>query len=193
MTINRQGHKVALVEDSQRFALDQYLHAVKAAEGNIKGSKRVSGIDIFAYLLIQDDFFSEFIDPEPKGFLFDRILPDLRLGQYDYIIRDLGYWEKDRDREALRATLPILVASAARWRIRDFEMVESIGSYHIALIDPPEEMFRWVKEAIPATYKLPYAPDPFRMPDEPLVALLGAVLPRVKNTSKKSPWPWSRK
>jgi hypothetical protein len=184
---------VALVEDSQRFALDQYLHAVKAAEGNIKGSKRVSGIDIFAYLLIQDDFFSEFIDPEPKGFLFDRILPDLRLGQYDYIIRDLGYWEKDRDREALRATLPILVASAARWRIRDFEMVESIGSYHIALIDPPEEMFRWVKEAIPATYKLPYAPDPFRMPDEPLVALLGAVLPRVKNTSKKSPWPWSRK
>ena len=81
----------------------------------------------------------------------------------------------------------------SRWRIRDFEMVESIGSYHIALIDPPEEMFRWVKEAIPATYKLPYAPDPFRMPDEPLVALLGAVLPRVKNTSKKSPWPWSRK
>ncbi|MGB9860047.1 MAG: hypothetical protein ACPLQP_08960 [Moorellaceae bacterium] len=186
----RQGHKVALVEDSQRFALDQYLRAVKAAEGNIKGAKRVSGIDIFAYLLTQDDFFSESIGPEPKGFLFDRILPDLRLEQYDYIIRDLGYWEKDRDREALRATLPILVTSAAGWRIRDFEMVESIGSYHIALIDPPEEMFRRVKGAIPATYKLSYAPDPFKMPDEPLAALLAPVLPRAKNIPKKSLWLW---
>lgn len=189
----RRGHKVALVEDSQRFALDQYLHAVKAAEGNIKGSKRVNGIDIFAYLLTQDGFFSEFIDPKPTGLLFDRVLPDLRLGQYDYIIRDLGYWEKDRDREALRATLPILVASAARWRIRDFEMVESIGSYRIALIEPPEEMLKWVKGAIPATYKLPYAPDPFKVPDEPLIALLEPVLPRAKNFPQKSLWPWRRK
>lgn len=189
----RQGHKVALVEDSQRFALDQYLRVVKAAEGNIKGSKRVNGIDIFAYLLTQDGFFSEFIDPKPKGFMFDRVLPDLRLGQYDYIIRDLGYWEKDRDREALRATLPILVASAARWRIRDFEMVESIDSYRIALIDPPEEMLGWLKGAIPATYKLPHAPDPFKMPDEPLIALLEPVLPRAKDFPKRSLWLLRRK
>ncbi|GFN21957.1 hypothetical protein [Thermanaeromonas sp. C210] len=125
--------------------------------------------------------------------LFERILPDLRRGQYDYVVRDLGYWEKNRDREALRATLPILVASAARWRVRDFEMVESIGSYHIALIDPPEDVFRRVKMAVPATYKLPYAPEPFKMADEPLAGLLGSILPRAKNPSKKGIWPWRRK
>lgn len=189
----RKGLKVALVEDSQRIVLDCYLGAVKAAKGSTKGARRVGGFDVFAHPLSRDGFVFGRSDAKLTGFLFDLLLPDLRVEKYEYIVRDLGYWEKERDREALRATLPILVASGARWRIRDFEAVKSIGSYRIALIDPPGDVFRGVEGAIPDTYRLPYASDPLKMPDEPLADLLSTVLPRAKNPSRESLWVWRRK
>lgn len=183
----RQGHNVALVEDSQEPVMQDYLKIIKADAGRVNKAGRIKGFDVFPFAKTEVDKFIE----GDGNFIFDELLAELSAGRYKYIVRDLGTADKKRTREAFRSNLAVLVASAARWRWGDLLKIEPLSSFRLALVAPAERDVKEIRK-IPGlkAYVIPHHPDPFCMPDEVLAELLQPVLPRTK---KKSPfWPWKR-
>ncbi|APC08580.1 hypothetical protein [Neomoorella thermoacetica] len=180
----RQGHQVALVEDSQSPVLRDYLNVTGASDGRVEGARTIKGFDVFPGDITGVD------EERGTGFIFDRVLPVLREGNYQYVVRDLGFVDSARVREALRSNLAVLVASAARWRWGDLVKVENLSSFRLALVAPGGRETKEVQK-IPEVkaYVIPYQPDPFNIHGESLAELLQPVLPRSRQ--KKKPF-WVR-
>ncbi|KYH31336.1 ParA family protein [Neomoorella mulderi] len=184
----RQGHNVALVEDSQEPVMKDYLKIIKADAGRVNKARRIKRFDVFPFAKTEVD---KFIEGDGNNFIFDELLPELSAGRYEYIVRDLGVADKKRTREAFRSNLAVLVASAARWRWGDLLKIEPLASFRLALVAPAEREVREIRR-IPElkVYVMPHHPDPLCMPDEELAELLRPVLPQAKK--KSSFWPWKR-
>ncbi|PRR73700.1 hypothetical protein [Neomoorella humiferrea] len=182
----RQGHNVALVEDSQEPVMQDYLKIIKAGPGRVSKAWRIKGFDVFPFAKTEVDKFIE----GDGNFIFDELLAELSAGRYEYIVRDLGVADKKRAREAFRSNLAVLVASAARWRWGDLLKIEPLSSFRLALVAPAERDVKEIRR-IPElkAYVMPYHPDPFCMPDEILTELLRPVLPQARE--KKKPF-WVR-
>ncbi|KYH30780.1 hypothetical protein [Neomoorella mulderi] len=175
----RQGHNVALVEDSQELVMLDYLNVIGAGDGRVEGARRIKGFDVFP------GDITGLTEERGTGFIFDRVLPALREGNYQYVVRDLGFVDSTRIREALRSNLAVLVASAARWRWGDLVKVENLSSFRLALVAPGGREAKEVQK-IPEVkaYVIPYQPDPFNIPGESHAELLQPVLPRSRQEKK---------
>ncbi|CEP67948.1 P-loop containing nucleoside triphosphate hydrolase [Moorella glycerini] len=86
----RQGHNVVLVEDSQDPVMEDYLKIIKADDGRVSKAGRIKGFDVFPFAKTGVDKFIE----RDGNFIFDELLPELRAGRYEYIVRDLGVADK---------------------------------------------------------------------------------------------------
>ncbi|CEP67111.1 P-loop containing nucleoside triphosphate hydrolase [Moorella glycerini] len=179
----RQGHNVALVEDSQNPVMQDYLKIIKAGPGRVSKAWRIKGFDVFPFAKTEVD---KFIEGDGNNFIFDELLPELSTGRYEYIVRDLGTADKKRTREAFRSNLAVLVASAARWRWGDLLKIEPLSSFRLVLVAPAELDVKEIRK-IPElkAYVMPYHPDPFCMPDEVLAELLRPVLPQSREKKKQ--------
>ncbi|GEA16351.1 hypothetical protein E308F_25970 [Moorella sp. E308F] len=175
----RHGHNVALVEDSQDPVMQDYLNVIAAGGGRVEGVRRVKGFDVFPVAI------TNIRGEKRASFTFDEVLPALKDGDYQYVVRDLGFVDGARIREALRSNLPVLVASAARWRWGDLLKIEPLSSFRLALVAPAERDVEEIQK-MPGikVYTIPHHPDPFNMPDEVLTELLRPVLPQAREKKK---------
>lgn len=106
---------VALIEDSQRPSLG-YISGLGQEIPNKAGAFRHYNADIYP-LPQQQELLAD-------SFLYERLLPSL--GNYEYVVRDLGVLDPERLRELYRAESGVLVVSASPWRIMDFVKMHNL-------------------------------------------------------------------
>ena len=146
---------VALIEDSQRPSLG-YISGLGQEIPNKAGAFRHYNADIYP-LPQQQELFAD-------SFLYERLLPSL--GNYEYIVRDLGVLDPERLRELYRAESGILVVSASPWRIMDFVKMHNLLKDDFANInivsafgsDKDLRLYRQVTSIVPIM--LPLSVDP---------------------------------
>ncbi|MCG0275663.1 MAG: hypothetical protein L5655_05775 [Thermosediminibacteraceae bacterium] len=182
----RSGHSVAIIEDSQRPALDFLCSVMKAREGKIEGSYTIQGLDIFPY--------NESAGGENSN--YDLLIRKIKAGQYEYVVRDLGVLESSRVKDMYRADMSFLVASAVKWRwyellgskLADLNSV----SYILFPLASKSDIDDFLFYAGIRGEALPYSPNPFfRDNDELYSKLLTSVLPqrqRKKSLFRFSPF-----
>ena len=164
----RLGHSVAIIEDSQRPALGFLCSVMKAREGRVQRSYTIHGFDVF---------------PSDKSTAgdnsnYDSLIRKIKMGQYEYIVRDLGVLEPSRVREMYRADIPFLVASAAKWRWKELiDKVDPEFSVIFPLASQVEIDDLSFYTGIKGT-ALPYCQNPFSKDNDPFfLKLLAPGLP----------------
>jgi len=166
--LSRSGYSVAVIEDSQRPVFSYFTNILRVKEGKVKGSYVAHGIDIFAL-------------DESKGrdeWNFDTLFKEIKAGQYEYVIRDLGVLDSSRMREIYMADEAFIVASAAKWRwhecIDKFDNEYSIIFPLASKSDVDEFSFYTCIKGTP----FPHCPNPFSKDnDSVILKLLEPVLP----------------
>ena len=172
----RSGYSTAVIEDSQKPAFSFFSSVIKAKEGKIDGSYTVHGIDVFPLDKNKSN----------EDWNYDLFLKNIKMGQYEYVIRDLGVLDEKIIREMYRADMAFVVASASKWRWheildrtdKDFNIIFPLVSKNDA-----EEISFYA--GIEGT-ALSYCPNPFaKENDSSFLKLLTPVLPSRK---KRRTW-----
>jgi hypothetical protein len=166
--LSRSGYSVAVIEDNQRPAFSYFINVLKAKEGKVKDSHVIHGIDIFALNESKD-----------RGdWNFDTLVKEIKAGQYEYVIRDLGVLDSSRIREMYRADEAFIVASAAKWRWNEcMDKLDNEFSIIFPLASNSDvdefSFYTYIKGTA-----FPYCPNPFSKDnDSVILKLLDPVLP----------------
>jgi len=152
---------VAIIEDSQRPHLG-YISGLGQEIPNNSGAFRHYNADIYPIPQLQMEF--------NNSFLYERLLPSL--GNYDYVVRDLGVLDPERLRELYRAESGVLVVSASPWRIMDFVKMHNSLKDEFANInivsafgsDKDLRLYRQVTSIVPVM--IPLSVDPSHVSKE---------------------------
>lgn len=150
-----------------------FTNILKAKEGKVKGSYVIHGIDIFA--------LNE--SKGRNGWNFDTLFKEIKAGQYEYVIRDLGVLDSSRMRQIYMADEAFIVASIAKWRwhecIDKFDNEYSIIFPLASKSDVDEfSFYTCIKGSA-----FPYCSNPFSKDNDSIILKL--LEPVLRNRRKK--------
>jgi DNA-binding NarL/FixJ family response regulator len=180
----QRKNTVALLEACTRPRLLVACGILEATEGKLEKSWRFGNLDIFP-LTTDPDVVPDVLEVQKT---YEERLQQIR-NRYEYVVIDIGEpafsgaWT-----ELSRASLAVLVASAAPWRWTDLRpFIQKFSDFELVLAAPSEGMLKMFRrdtglEAL----SIPYSPDPFNLPkeaEEVMEKLLTPLLPERKPKS----------
>jgi len=173
--LSRRKHSVALLEACPRPGLGEMVRNLNAKKSKNE-SWRVGNIDTYPLSRNEVNFNKE------TWRLYESNLSKVK-GKYEYLVTDIGELNSETKVELLRASVPVVVASAAPWRFSQLQSLNSQDDFELLLNQPNEKNIKRLTQLYNmGAFILPHVADPGNPTeaDQVFSELLSSVLPQQR-------------